>query len=108
MRIRWPLYCLICLPLLAWAQSAGGYFASIDSDHDGRISSAEFQTKMSWAFHQMDRNHDNVLEPQEQLVPNAPRLTLAQHHARLAAQFKRQDKNHDGWLSQEELLAPPR
>ncbi len=107
MRTHRLLCCLACLPLLAWAQNPNGYFAAIDRDHDGRISLAEFQAKMSWAFQQMDRNHDDVLEPEEQLVPNAPRLTLAQHHARLAAQFKRQDKNRDGWLSQDELLAPP-
>jgi Ca2+-binding EF-hand superfamily protein len=89
------------------AQSRSSYFNAVDSDHDGRISLAEFQERMSWAFRQMDRNGDEVLSPDEQLVPNAPRLTLAEHHRRLAAQFRRQDKDRNGFLSAAELMAPP-
>ena len=91
----------------AVAQSRSSYFNAVDTDHDGRISLAEFQERMSWAFRQMDRNGDNVLTPDEQLVPNAPTLTLAELHSRLAAQYRRQDRNKDGWLSPAEFLAPP-
>ena len=91
----------------ATAQTQSSYFNAVDSDHDGRVSLAEFQERMSWAFRQMDRNRDQILSPEEQLVPNAPTLTLAEHHRRLAEQFHRQDKNKDGSLSPRELMAPP-
>jgi Ca2+-binding EF-hand superfamily protein len=94
-------------PGISFAQSQSGYFAEVDTDHDGRISLAEFQERMSYAFRQMDRNHDQVLSPDEQLVPDAPTLTLAELHRRLAEQFHRQDKNKDGTLSPREFLAPP-
>ncbi len=89
------------------AQSSSSYFEAVDLDHDGRISLAEFQERMSWAFRQMDRDGDGLLAPGEQLVPGAPALTIEEHHRRLAAQFRRQDKNRDGWLSKREFLAPP-
>ena len=89
------------------AQSQSAYFAAVDSNHDGRISLPEFQDRMSWAFRQMDRNGDQILSPDEQLVPNAPTLSLAELQHRLAAQYQRQDRNKDGWLSPREFLAPP-
>lgn len=98
---------LLLLSGLASAQSRDGYFAAADRDRDGRLSLAEFQEWMSYAFRQMDRNRDDVLAPEEQHVPNAVRLTLEELHARQAEQFRRQDKNHDGFLSQQEFLAPP-
>lgn len=101
------LCCMLSLAIPCAAQSRSSYFDAVDSDHDGRISLIEFQERMSWAFRQMDRNGDQVLSPEEQLVPNAPRLTLPELHQRQAEQFRRQDKNHDGSLSVSELLAPP-
>lgn len=91
----------------AQAQSGGDYFAVVDTDHDRRISLGEYLERFSWAFHQMDANHDDVLEPGEQLVAGSARLTLAEHQARLGAQFRKQDANHDGSLSRREFLAPP-
>ena len=98
---------LLLVPLLAIAQSRTSYFDAADTDHDHRLSLPEFQEWMSFAFRQMDSNHDDVIEPDEQLVPNAPRLTLEELHQRQAEQFRRQDKNHDGFLSTQEFLAPP-
>ena len=95
------------LPLAAQAQSGQSYFAIVDLDRDGRISLPEYLERFSYAFRQMDRNRDQVVDEREQLVPGAPRLTLAQLHAQLQAQFARQDKNHDGTLSPREFLAPP-
>ena len=97
----------LCLPGPARAQSGHDYFAVVDLDRDGRISLAEYQERFSYAFRQMDRNRDGVVEESEQEVPGAPRMTLAQLHAQLAEQFRRQDKNHDGTLSPREFLAPP-
>jgi Ca2+-binding EF-hand superfamily protein len=91
----------------AGAQSSESYFDIVDSDDDGRISLAEYQDRLSYAFRQMDRNHDGVVDEGEQLVAGAPRMTLAELHAQLATQFRRQDKNKDGTLSPREFLAPP-
>jgi len=103
------LLALALLPSATVAQhTAGSYFSAADLDRDQQLSLNEYQEWMSYAFRRMDSNNDGVLEPDEQLVPNAPRLTIAQHHARLAEQFKRQDSNGDGGLSQREFLAPPR
>lgn len=98
---------LLLIPVLAFAQSRSSYFDAADTDHDHRLSLPEFQEWMSFAFRQMDKNHDDVIEPEEQLVPNAKRLTLEELHERQAEQFKRQDRNHDDLLSQTEFLAPP-
>ena len=67
----------------------------------------EYIERFSYAFRQMDKNRDNVVDESEQLVAGSPRLTLAQLHAQLTEQFHRQDKNHDGSLSPREFLAPP-
>jgi len=101
------LLCVALLPSTARAQSGGSYFAIVDLDHDGRISLSEYIERFSYAFRQMDKNHDGIVEEREQEVPGAPRMTLAQLHAQLSEQFHRQDKNHDGSLSPREFLAPP-
>ena len=90
------------------AAQADDYFAKVDLDGDGLVSLPEFLERMSFAFQQMDVDGDGVLEPHEQHIPNAKRLTLAEHHERFTAQFRRQDGNRDGGLSRAELLAPPR
>jgi hypothetical protein len=92
----------------ARAQSTSDFVARMDRDGDRRVSLAEYTDYMSYAFHRMDANGDDVLEPSEQLVPNGKRMTLAEHHANLAATFAKQDVNHDGFLSAAELAAPPR
>ena len=98
----------LALGAAAGARAQGGdYFAIVDLDHDSRISLAEYIERFSWAFRQMDHDHDGVLEPAEQLVPRATRLTLAEHQARLTLQFHKQDANKDGTLSRREFLAPP-
>jgi Ca2+-binding EF-hand superfamily protein len=97
----------LCLPGLAQAQSGQDYFSVVDLDRDGRISLAEYQERFSYAFRQMDRNRDGVVDESEQEIPGTPRMRLAQLHAQLAEQFRRQDKNHDGSLSPREFLAPP-
>ena len=97
----------LCACAAAHAQSGQRYFDVVDLDRDGRISLAEYQERFSYAFRQMDRNRDGVVEEAEQEIAGLPRMTLAQLHAQLADQFRRQDKNHDGSLSPREFLAPP-
>jgi Ca2+-binding EF-hand superfamily protein len=92
----------------ALAQTSADFVARMDSDGDRRVSLPEYQEHLSYAFRRMDADGNGVLEPGEQLVPNARRLTLAEHHANLAAMFQRQDTNHDRYLSASELAAPPR
>ena len=90
-----------------YAQNQSAYLDSFDANGDKRVSLAEFQKAMSWAFEQMDKNADGVLSPQEQLIPKAKKFTLKEHHERLAIQFGKQDRNRNGFLSAKELAAPP-
>lgn len=105
--MRASLLALLLLLSPAFAQ-ADDYFSRVDLDGDGRVSLEEFLERMGFAFRQMDLDGNEVLEPHEQHVPDAPRITLAQHEERFSAQFRRQDADSDGYLSRAELLAPPR
>ncbi len=100
----------VLLPAGAIAQvrASGDYLARMDADHDGRVSLAEYQDWMSYAFDAMDRNHDEVLSASELPGGHGKPVTRAEHRARLAAAFSRQDRNGDGGLSAAELAAPPR
>lgn len=97
-------------PTIAWAQvsSSGDYLARMDADRDGRVSLAEYQDWLCYAFDAMDRNRDGVLSPAEQPGGRGAALTRAEHRARLAAAFARQDANHDAYLTAKELATPPR
>ena len=92
---------------LTYAQNQSAYLDSFDTNGDKRVSLAEFQKAMSWAFEQMDKNADGILSPQEQIIPKAKTFTLKEHHERLAIQFGKQDRNRNGFLSAKELTAPP-
>ena len=105
--MRASLLALLLLAAPAFGQ-ADDYFSRVDLDSDGRVSLEEFLERMAFAFRQMDIDGNGVLEPHEQHVPDAPRITIEQHEARFGAQFRRQDANNDGYLSRAELLAPPR
>lgn len=87
------------------------YLAQMDTDHDGRVSLAEYQVYMSRAFHALDRNHNDVIDLDEfdpaVVTANTRPLTLAQHYRNLAAEFARLDRNHDGYLDASEIAAPP-
>ena len=110
---HWPgFFMCACLALAANARAqvraSGDYLARMDRDGDGRVSLAEYQDWLSYAFDAMDRDHDGVLATAELPGGRGPRITRAQHRARLAVAFARQDRDHDGVLDARELAAPPR
>lgn len=83
------------------------YVARMDADRDGRVSLAEYQEWLSYAFTRMDANGDSVLSPDELPGGRGKPVTLADHRQTVADRFSRQDRNGDGFLDARELLAPP-
>lgn len=83
------------------------YLERMDSDRDGRVSLAEYQQWMGYAFERMDADGDGVLNPAELPGGRGRPVTWAQHRAALAAAFRRQDLNGDGVLDARELASPP-
>ena len=94
-------------PGIAQVARTGDYLAKMDADGDGRVSLAEYQAWMSYAFDGMDRDGDGILSPGEQPGGKGRALTRDQHLIRLAERFRRQDTSRDGFLDARELAAPP-
>ena len=101
--------CMAC-PALAGAQvrATSDYLARMDGDSDGRVSLAEYQAWMGYAFERMDLNRDGLLTADELPGGKGKTVSLAEHRETLAAMFRRQDANADGYLDAQELSAPPR
>ena len=97
------------LPMLANAQvqRTGDYLSKMDRDGDGKVSLAEYQDWLTYAFDGMDRDRDGMLSAAEQPGGKGQPLTREQHRARLAERFRKQYANRDGFLSARELAAPP-
>ena len=97
------------LPMLANAQvqRTGDYLSKMDRDGDGKVSLAEYQDWLTYAFDGMDRDRDGMLSAAEQPGGKGQPLTREQHRARLAERFRKQDANRDGFLNARELAAPP-
>lgn len=93
---------------MAQIQRSSDYLERMDGDRDGRVSLAEYQRWLSYAFDAMDRNHDGVLVPAELPGGHGRRIERSAHMTALAAAFARQDGDRDGFLSARELAAPPR
>ena len=100
---------LCALPLAASAQvqRSSDYLSKMDVDGDGRVSIAEYQDWLCYAFDGMDRNHDGILTAEEQPGGKGKPVTREAYRAQLAERFRKQDTNHDGYLSAKELAAPP-
>jgi hypothetical protein len=100
---------IACLPCAAQAQitATGEYLARMDNDRDGRVSLAEYQAWMSYAFEGMDRNRDGTLSADELPGGRGKPVTREAHLAQLAERFRRQDVDRDGFLNVKELAAPP-
>nr|WP_298123165.1 hypothetical protein [uncultured Pseudoxanthomonas sp.] len=110
MRLLFPtlLLTVVPLPVLAQVTATGDYLARMDTDRDGRVSLAEYQVWMSYAFDGMDRNRDGVLSVDELPGGRGKPITREAHLAQLADRFRRQDVDGNGFLSEKELAAPPR
>lgn len=104
-----PLLMFLLLTSTAHAQvkATGDYLSRMDTDHDGRVSLAEYQDWMSYAFDAMDRDHDGQLSGAELPGGKGKPVSREDHRARIANTFSRQDRNHDGALDSRELAAPP-
>jgi Ca2+-binding EF-hand superfamily protein len=102
----------VCLlwPALASAQvtASSDYLARMDTDLDGRVTLAEYQAWMGYAFEHMDANRDGLLTADELPGGQGRTISLIEHREALAAMFRRQDADSDGFLSATELAAPPR
>jgi len=97
----------LSLPAAAQLRDSGDYLQRMDGDRDGRVSLAEYQAWMGYAFERMDRDRDGVLTAAELPGGRGRAISLAAHRAALAAAFDRQDRNRDGLLDARELAAPP-
>ncbi|MGY3266512.1 hypothetical protein [Lysobacter sp. HA35] len=87
--------------------TSGDYLSRMDTDSDRRVSVAEFQSWMGYAFERMDVDHDGIVSPAELPGGRGKAISLAEHRNALAATFAKQDRNHDGFLDARELAAPP-
>jgi hypothetical protein len=101
------LSCLATPPVLAQVEATSDYLARMDSDADGRVSLAEYQDWMGYAFERMDLDADGTLTPDELPGGRGKPVTLSEHRTKLARTFLRQDLNRDGYLDARELSAPP-
>jgi len=106
--------CFLCSVLLwpfwvpAQVREASEYLQRMDTDADGRVSAEEYLKWMLYAFDQMDRNHNGILEPDEQPGGRGRPITRQQQQQVILERFSRQDVNQDGFLDAQELMAPPR
>ena len=91
----------------AQVQATGDYLSRMDSDQDGRVSLAEYQDWMSYAFEHMDRNGDGILSADELPGGRGKPVSLDEHRTKLARTFLRQDQDKNGFLDARELAAPP-
>lgn len=97
----------LSFPAAAQLRGSGDYLQRMDTDNDGRVSLAEYQTWMGYAFERMDRDGDGLLTAAELPGGRGRTVSLAAHRDALAAAFRRQDRNGDGFLDARELAAPP-
>ena len=78
-------------------------FTGADSNHDGRISRAEFLAARNARFVELDRNRDGVIS-----AADFPRLTaVAAAKAKMDALITGADANRDGRVKREELANAP-
>ena len=105
----WVAALLLCSGAVAAQVTATReYLRRMDTDGDARVSLAEYQAWMGYAFTAMDRDGDGVLRAAELPGGRGGPVTRAMHAQRLADAFGRQDLDRDGMLETRELASPPR
>lgn len=102
-----PILLMLPIPGPAQVSRTSEYLDRMDRDHDGRVSLAEYQAWMGYAFEQMDRDGNGTLVADELPGGRGKPVSLVAHREALAAAFRRQDINRDGVLDARELAAPP-
>lgn len=112
-RRRAGFFCVLVGALLASTANAqvrgtADYLARMDTDRDGRVSLAEYQAWLGYAFERMDRDGDGVLSAAELPGGRGAPVRLDAHRQALAEAFARQDRDRSGFLDAKELAAPPR
>ena len=106
-------------------------FASMDSDHDGKVSAAEHAAGAKMMFEKMDANHDGKVTAAEMTaahqaitgqaanksdMPAADKikavdadgdgvLTAEEHSKASASMFAKMDADNGGFLSKQEMAA---
>jgi hypothetical protein len=103
----------VSLPLVApaFAADAGSthaaMMAKVDTDHDGKISPAEWKAATDARFKTTDTNGDGFISPDEMKAAAEKRAAAQQtaHKDRSEKMFKRADTNGDGKLSEAEYEA---
>jgi Ca2+-binding EF-hand superfamily protein len=83
------------------------YLRMLDTNGDGRITSAEYVHYMSAGYRGMDRDGNGTLEPAELPGGQGRAITISEVQDNLRRQFHRLDRDHDGYLNARELTAPP-
>jgi Ca2+-binding EF-hand superfamily protein len=53
-----------------WAKFGGEMFDRMDTDHDGKVTKAEFQAAGEKMFQRMDKNGDGIIEKDEMSAPH--------------------------------------
>lgn len=111
---RAGMFAVVMLCVASWSPGAAAqvhasadYLRRMDGNGDGRVSLAEYQGWMAYAFDRMDRNGDGELSAAELPGGRGKPVSRAEHRESLAAAFRRQDSNRDGVLDARELAAPP-
>jgi Ca2+-binding EF-hand superfamily protein len=100
----------------AAASGASPLLAQLDTDHDGRISRAEWKGN-DVSFQMLDKNGDGFLTADEltpaagPAAPQDPALAAAQrdhHRASRESLFRWMDQKHDGRLTRAEWKGDPK
>jgi hypothetical protein len=99
----------LSLPVIADAAPDGtsareAAMAALDTDHDNKISPAEWQAATDKRFKESDTNGDGYVS-QEEALAEQERRTAEMRKRRAEAMFKRADTNNDGKLSKAEFDA---
>ena len=80
------------------------HWQAMDTNHDGRISAAEYAAWAKAQFAEMDANHDGFVT-QDEMHDHMKARMEAMKKERNAKMFERMDANHDGTISRDEFDA---